>query len=239
VVIFIISFATFLSALLGGLFALQFKDKLHLILGFAAGAIIGVAFFDILPEAIGLGESYLSVSTLTAIAALGFVIYLLLDRLLVLHIHLDGEGEGTHKGVLGAGSILLHSFLDGAAVGLAFQVSLEASAIIAVAVITHRFSDGINTVSIILKNGGDRKRALRWLAAVSISPVLGVLSSFALPLPESALAPLLAIFAGFFLYIGASDLLPESHHRHPRALTTLSTIFGMAALYAVVQIARI
>lgn len=235
----IISLATFFSALFGGLFALHFKDKLHLILGFAAGAVIGVAFFDILPEAIELGQGYFDIKLITAISAIGFALYFILDRLLVLHTHADLDGGEIHKGVLGAGSILLHSFLDGVAVGLAFQVSLEASAIIAVAVIAHRFSDGINTIGIILKNGGDRARAMRWLIAVSISPVLGILSSFAISLPESALSPLLALFAGFFLYIGASDLLPESHHRHPTSLTTISTLFGMVVIYFIVQIVRI
>lgn len=235
----IISLATFFSALFGGLFALQFKDKLHLILGFAAGAVIGVAFFDILPEAIELGQGYLDVKVITAISAIGFILYFILDRLLVLHTHADLDGGEIHKGVLGAGSVLLHSFLDGLAVGLAFQVSLEASAIIAVAVISHRFSDGINTIGIILKNSGDRARAIRWLVAVSISPVLGILSSFLVSLPESILAPLLALFAGFFLYIGASDLLPESHHRHPTFLTTISTILGMAVIYFIVQIVSI
>ena len=237
--IIIISLATFLSAMFGGLFALQFKDKLHLILGFAAGAIIGVVFFDILPEAINLGRVFFDVDTITMMVAVGFLFYLILDRFLVLHTHSEEDGEQNHKGILGAGSILLHSFLDGAAVGLAFQISLEASAIVAVAVITHRFSDGVNAVSIILKDGGSRKRAFSWLVAVSVSPVLGILSSFAFSLPEYALAPLLALFAGFFLYIGASDLLPESHHRHPTGLTTLSAIIGMAVIYAVVKIAHI
>ncbi len=237
--IFIISLATFFSALFGGFFALYFKDKLHLILGFAAGAVIGVAFFDILPEAIELGQGYFDIKIITAISAIGFALYFILDRLLVLHTHADGDGGEIHKGVLGAGSVLLHSFLDGVVVGLSFQVSLEASAVIAVAVIAHRFSDGINTVGIILKNGGDKARAMLWLIAVSISPVLGILSSFAVSLPESALAPLLALFAGFFLYIGASDLLPESHHRHPTSLTTISTILGMAVIYFIVQMVNI
>ncbi len=236
--IFIISVATFVSAFLGGLFALQFKDKLHLILGFAAGAIIGAVFFDILPEAIELGQDSIGLDSIMAITALGFITYFLLDRFLVLHTHTE-DGEESHKGALGAGGVLIHSFLDGAAVGLAFQVSLEASAIIAIAVITHRFSDGINTVSLILRDGGKRSRALAWLLAVSLSPVLGIVSSFAMPLPERALAPLLSVFAGFFLYIGASDLLPESHHRHSTTLTTLSTVLGFLVLYIVTEIAHI
>ena len=77
-----ISIAALISTFLGGMFALRFKDKLHLILGFSAGAIIGVAFFDLLPEAIGLGGKNYDVAFITSITALGFVIYMILDRFL-------------------------------------------------------------------------------------------------------------------------------------------------------------
>lgn len=236
--IIIFSILIFVFSLLGGLFALRFKDKLHLVLGFAAGAVIGVAFFDLLPESIELGEGMFELHALTSIAVLGFVLYLILDRFLVFHSH-DEEAIGKTKGTLGVTGILLHSFLDGAAVGLAFQVSPEASLIVGVAVLTHRFSDGINTVSIILKNGGGRKMVVYFLSAISISPVLGILSSLAIPLPEKILSPMLAIFAGIFLYIGASDLLPESGHHHSKIFTTISTILGILTIYLVVSLSGV
>ena len=149
----LIAFATFISTLLGGLFAFRFRDRLHLVLGFSAGAVIGVAFFELLPEAIELAGENFSTATITSIVAIGFVFYLFLDRVITLHTHGE-EKECRERGVLGAGSLSIHSFLDGVAIGLAFQVSPAVGAIIAAAVLAHDFSDGINTVGLILKNGG-------------------------------------------------------------------------------------
>ena len=103
----------------------------------------------------------------------------------------------------------------------------------------HDFSDGINTVNIILKNKGDRGHAFRWLLVDAFAPVVGVVSTFFFTLPESALGVILAVFSGFFLYIGASDLLPESHHNHPTIWTTVMTVLGLAVLFIAIRIANI
>lgn len=241
--IILIGLATFFSILLGGLFALKFKDRLHLILGFSAGSVIGVAFFDLIPEAINLGSGLYSASTLTSIMAAGFVVYMVLDRSVVHHSHSHEENvcdhENTGRGKLGAGSLSIHSFLDGVAVGLAFQVSAGVGLIVAVAVLVHGFSDGINTVNMILKNKGSKETAFSWLVVDAIAPLLGVLSTLFFTLPETSLGLVLAIFAGFFLYIGASDLLPESHHNHPTKWTTLATVLGIVVLYLAIKLAGI
>ncbi|HEY4512296.1 MAG TPA: ZIP family metal transporter [Candidatus Paceibacterota bacterium] len=237
--IILISIATLVSTLLGGLFALRFKDKLHLILGFSAGAIIGVAFFDLIPEAIGLGSKMYDTSTILSIVALGFIIYMLLDRFVVLHSHAGEEHKDCSRGKFGAGSLSIHSFLDGMAIGLAFQVSTAVGAIVAIAVLVHDFSDGINTVSLILKNNGSGKTAFKWLLVDAFAPMLGVTSTLFFTLSESALGIILAIFSGFFLYIGASELLPESHHSHPTVWTTFSTILGIIVLFIAIKIATL
>jgi zinc transporter ZupT len=237
----IISIAAFVSTLLGGLFALRFKDKLHLILGFSAGAIIGVAFFDLMPEAINLASAYYEISTITALVALGFVVYMILDRLIIMHSHNHEDGDHAHakRGKFGAGSLSIHSFLDGVAVGLAFQVSNAVGIIVAVAVLVHDFSDGINTVNLILKNEGGKKTAFRWLMIDALAPVIGVLSTLLFSLPQSVLGIILALFAGFFLYIGASDLLPESHHGHPRVWTTIITVIGITIIFFAIKLAHV
>ncbi|MFA6432717.1 MAG: ZIP family metal transporter [Candidatus Paceibacterota bacterium] len=246
--IILIAIATFFSTLVGGLFALRFKDKLHLILGFSAGAVIAVAFFDLLPEAIELGGEYYDVSTIASVVALGFLVYLVLDRLIFLHAHTHDEDHesseiGSHgakeRGILGAGSMSVHSFLDGVAIGLAFQVSTAVGAVVTIAVLTHDFSDGINTVNMILKNDGGRKQAFRWLMVDAVAPVLGAFSTMFFVLPQQSLGIILALFCGFFLYIGASDLIPESHHSHPKFLTTAMTLLGAAVLYVAIQFAGI
>lgn len=231
--------AAFAATLLGGLFALHLKDRLHLILGFSAGAVIGVAFFDLIPEALELGNGVYDVSFIMTIVAIGFVVYLLLDRLLLMHGHEEEEGHHHGRGVAGAGSLSLHSFLDGMGIGLAFKVSPEVGMVVALAVLTHDFSDGINTVGYILKSGGGRVRALKWLLADAVAPVLGVVATLFVSVTNSVLALLLAVFAGFFLYIGASDLLPESHHAHPVKWTTFATVLGIAVMYGVIRTAGI
>jgi ZIP family zinc transporter len=252
--IIIISIATFLSTLAGGLIALRFKDKLHLILGFSAGAVLGVVFFDLMPEAIDLGSKFFDVSTVTSITAIGFLAYLILDRLVSLHSHThaehDGEvhienhiafteGKNNSRGILGAGSLSIHSFLDGVAIGLAFQVSVAIGAVVAVAVLVHDFSDGINTVSMILKNKGEGKLAFKWLIVDALAPVLGAISTLFFSLGEKGLSVVLALFCGFFLYIGASDLIPESHHAHPKALTTIMTLIGAGVLFVAIRLAGV
>jgi zinc transporter ZupT len=241
--IFLIGIAAFISTTLGGLFALRLKDRLHLILGFSAGAVIGVAFFDLLPEALTIiGQSH-STAFGTAIVATGFAIYLVLDRMVVLHRHHEPEDHDAHaekhqvRAIWGASTLSFHSFLDGLGIGLAFHVSPSIGLVVAAAVLTHDFSDGINTVNVALKNGTSRMQAFRWLMIDALAPVIGILVTLFVNVTKSQLGILLAIFSGFFLYIGASDLLPESHHRHPVRWTTFATVLGMAVIFAVIRIA--
>jgi ZIP family zinc transporter len=226
---------TFLATLSGGLFALWIKDKLHLILGFSAGAVIGVVFFDLLPEAISLGSSRYSIEVITSVAALGFLVYMMLDRLALLHSR-SHNSYSKLKGKLGAGSLSVHSFLDGIAIGLAFQISTAIGIAIAIAVVAHDFSDGINTVGILIKDNPKSSEAFKWLIIDATAPVIGVLSTFLFRLPGELFGLILALFTGFFLYIGASDLLPESHHRYPKIGATIMTILGAFVSYVVTKL---
>ena len=233
--VYLIAAATFCSTMLGGLFALRLRDRLHLILGFSAGAVIGVAFFDLMPEALELGTTHFDISTVVSIVALGFLIYLMLDRLVLLHTHTDHDQHV--RGNTGAGTLSVHSFLDGIGIGLGFQVSASVGIIVALAVLAHDFSDGINTVNYIIKSGGERVAAFRWLLVDAMAPVLGILATLFFSVSEQDLGLLLALFAGFFLYIGASDLIPESQHGHPMRWTTISTVLGAGVLYAIIHLA--
>lgn len=233
--VIVFTIITFFSTLSGGLFALRFKDRMHLILGFSAGAVIAVSFFHILPEAIGLGSKYYSFSAITGITALGFLFYMLLDRMALLHFH-SHDSEMKHKGNLAAGSLSIHSFFDGVAIGLAFQVSHAVGIFVAIAVIAHDFSDGLSTVSVVLRNKGKTNDAFKWLLIDSIAPVTGVLSTFFFHLPENVFSIVLSVLCGFFFYIGASDLLPESHHAHPTYGTTIATLLGVAVIYIAIRL---
>jgi zinc transporter ZupT len=236
-VVLLIAIAAFCSTFLGGLFALKFKDKLHLILGFSAGAVLAVAFFDLLPEALELGSAY-PVTLIPSLVGLGFVVYMILDRAIVLHA--DQEPSHHHeRGTLGASSLLFHSYLDGLAIGLAFHVSNAVGLVVAIGVLTHDFSDGINTINLILKNQGTKSEAMKWLAMDAAAPLAGVATTYFVTIPGPILGLTLAVFCGFFTYIGASDLLPESHHAHPTKWTTFMTILGLLVVFLAVKLARI
>jgi ZIP family zinc transporter len=225
----LIALAAFTSTLAGGLLALHLRDKLHLILGFSAGAVIGVAFFDLLPEAINVGMAFHSPTTIMAWTAAGFLFYLALDRLVSFH------GESSRGGFT-ALVLCIHSVLDGVAIGLAFQTSRAIGIIVAIAVLTHDFSDGINTMNVVLKNHGSRADAFRWLIVDAGAPILGIVSTLFFALPADGFGIALALFGGFFLYIGASDLIPESYHAHPKFLTTAMTLAGAAVLYLAIAL---
>ena len=213
---------------------MRFKDKLRLTIGFSAGAVIGVCFFDLLPESFSLGSKRYNFDEISMVAAIGFMLYMTLDRLALLHSS-SKESQVINKGALGAGSLSLHSVLDGIAIGIAFQISNSLGVIIAIGVIVHDFSDGLNTVTNVLRNKGQNSLAFRWLVIDSIAPVFGVVSTFFFRLPEALFAMVLALFSGFFFYLGASDLLPESQREYPSLWTTCMTIVGAAVIYLAVK----
>jgi zinc transporter ZupT len=237
----LIAAAAFCATFAGGLFALRLRDKLHLVLGFSAGAVIAVAFFDLLPEALELGKAYYGAGTLLAWSAVGFLVYMVIDRAVLIHAggqgHDDRDEHSDARGWFGAGSLSAHSLLDGVAIGLAFQASTAVGGIVTFAVLTHDFSDGINTMNVVLKNRGSRESALRWLFVNALAPAVGIGSTTLFVLPDRGFAVALAMFAGFFLYLGASDLIPESHHAHPKMLTTVMTLLGAAVLYTAATLA--
>ncbi len=223
-----LAIGTFVATFLGGLFALRLKDRLCLVLGFSAGAVVAVAFFDLIPEALALGGSSRSPAKTLTLVAVGFMIYLVLDRLQMLRSASGDRPIGPdsplqQRGAIGAASLSVHSLLDGIAIGVALQASAAVGTVVAIAVLAHDFSDGINTTSIVLKNGGSPRQALRWLMIDALTPAAGMAATLFFTVPASTLGILLGLFAGFFLYVGASDLIPESHHAHPKLLTTIMT----------------
>jgi ZIP family zinc transporter len=223
------------ATMLGGLAALGLRERLHLVLGFSAGAVIAVAFFDLLPEALSL-DTYPPRAIVTA-SALGFFLYLLFDRLANMRGGQRANGANPWRGRIGAGSFSAHSLLDGFAIGIAFQAGQAVGLVVAAAVLVHDFSDGLNTVNVVIKNGGERKSALGWLTVDALAPLAGAGLSLLVAPSRGVLALLLAGFSGFFLYIGASDLLPESQRAFPRFWTTLATLMGAGLLYFVTRLA--
>lgn len=233
---------TFLSTLVGGLFGLKHRDRLHLILGFTAGVLLAVVAFDILPEIIELLKKTGGDPSRPMIALVtGFLLFHVSEKLLLIHhSHEEGYLEHHHPavGILSALALAGHSFLDGVGIGLGFQVSAATGLLVALAVIAHDFSDGLNTVSLMITHQNSPRRALLFLFFDALAPLLGGLSTLFFSLPESLLLAYLGFFAGFLLYLGASEILPEAHHEHSSVQTILMTLLGVASIFAVTRILR-
>jgi zinc transporter ZupT len=227
-----LSAATALATMLGGLFALSLTRGIAIALGFSAGAVLGVALFDLAPEALKLGEKSIGAGGLIAAGAAGFLLYGLFDRLVTRHDQ-PACGANPAKGFLGAGSFSVHSLLDGLGIGIAFQAGPGVGLVVASAVLAHDFADGLNTVNVVVKNGGSRKAALSWLLTDALAPVAGAALSLVWRVPGGTLALLLAGFTGFFFYIGALDLLPESQRAGTKIWSGLATLLGVGLLYGV------
>ncbi len=238
------SMGTFVSTGIGGLFALKFNDQLHFILSFTAGVLLGVVSFEILPEIFRMAQVQ-HFSPIWGMGALlvGFLIFHALEKfVLVHHVHEADYAVHHHPGVgvLSASSLIGHSFMDGVGIGLGFQVSSSVGVLVAIAVISHDFCDGLNTVSLMLVNRNTARSALMMLFLDSIAPVLGAVLASHLHVPPFVLILYLGVFAGFLLYISASDILPEAHSGRNSAVTLALialTCLGAALAFMVSMLA--
>lgn len=233
------SIGTFLSTMLGGIFGIKHRDRLHQIISFTAGVLIAVAFFDIIPElfSITTENGFPITPAMVAIVA-GFLAIHLLEKLAVIHTaHEEEYADHRHPlvGTISASGLAFHSFLDGVGIGLGFHVSPHVGMLIAIAVIAHDFSDGLNTVSLMLVNKNTTKRTIGFLALDALTPVLGVAATFLFTIPSAVLVAYLGFFAGFLLYLGASDLLPEAHSKHSSYKLIGLTFLGVLFIFLVTR----
>ena len=226
---------TVLSTLAGGFTALRLQRELHTLIALTGGVVVAVALFDVLPEAMeAVGDPH-RVATLVGA---GFLAFFLAERALVLHHRDEPELARAHGqvGAFGAAGLSLHSFVDGLGIGFAFNLSASTGLLVFVAVISHDFADGLNTVSFILRQSDDRRRAIRWLTIDAAAPLAGAIVGSLVSVSESTLGHLLAVYAGFFLFMGATDLLPEAHE-HPSGRRVALTVAGFVAVFGVALLA--
>ena len=235
----ILSFFTFISTTLGGLFALKNREKLHYIMSFTAGVLLAVCFFDILPEGFSMiREQNLDATPMLVALVAGFLFFHILEKSIIIHhAHEDeyADHKHPHVGILAASGLSFHSFLDGVGIGLGFHINPQVGLLIAIAVIAHDFSDGLNTVTLLLTHKNTHRKAVMFLLLDALMPVLGVLSTFLFQIPDRLLVLYLGFFAGFLLYIGASDLLPEAHSKHSSYKMVGLTILGVVFIFVVTR----
>jgi zinc and cadmium transporter len=237
-----VALGSFSTTLLGGWAALRVRDRRHLVLGFAAGLMLGVVGLDLLPEALRLApKEILNVPMPLATFIVGFLVLHLLERSIAVHRGHESEYVGHHHqpavGLLAGSSLVLHSTMDGFAIGAAFQAGTGVGIVVALAVIAHDFADGFNTYTVTALYGNDRRRAIMLLVLDALAPVVGAALTLLITIPPMVLGLYLGFFAGFLLYLAVSDILPEAHASHPTLLTVGCTVMGVVVMWIVVGLA--
>lgn len=217
-------------SLLGGIALLKIKKRqnlaLLLALPFAAGALLAAAFFDLLPEALELHDASVVLSWTLA----GFTGFFLLERL-ATWFHTHHEHAQAHKAsqrtmiVLGD---LTHNAIDGLAIGAAFLVSIPTGIITTIAVAAHEIPKELGTFAFLLSRGWKGRvviiaNLLTAIATLVAAIVVYLVGSAA----DEFVMPLIAMTAGFFIYVAASDIIPDIHEQ-PRKIGTLQA--GMLVL---------
>src|SRR5438045_3035260 len=221
--------SAFVMTLAGGAFAFRYRRFLLYIMAFSAGLLIGVAFLDLVPELANFGRVHdINLRSLMIVSLCGFVAIFLLEKLTIIHGEKqhDAPGHHHHVGVAGALGLSFHSFLDGLAIGVGFQAGSHTGWIVLLAVVAHDFADGLNTVTFMLATRNSTWRTATLLLLDAVAPILGAIVATIISIDTRVIGFQLAFFAGFLLYLGASDLLPNVHQRPSRALVA-STIAGL------------
>lgn len=238
----ILAAITALATTAGGFLAIKSKDRLHLVLGLSAGLLLGLVAFDLLPEVFSLGTQELLGAPAVSVALVaGFLLLHFYEQLFGSHEPAESDYGHDHKhsssvaGWLGALAMGGHVFLDGLALGVAFKVSSDLGIAVFIALLVHAFSDGLNTVSFLIKSGKWGKKGFWLLGVDAIARISGAALGATLALGDNLIAIYLAAFAGIVIYLATSHILPEAHSRHSSRLTILATILGVLIMWGLVS----
>ena len=233
---------TALATTAGGFLAIKSKDRLHLVLGLSAGLLLGLVAFDLLPEVFELGTQEIFHAPAVSVALIaGFLLLHFYEQLFGSHEPAESDYGHDHKhssniaGALGALAMGGHVFLDGLALGVAFKVSTDLGIAVFIALLVHAFSDGLNTVSFLVKSGKWGRKGIWLLGVDAIARVSGAALGTTLVLGDNLIAIYLAVFSGIVIYLATSHILPEAHSRHSSKLTILATILGVFVMWGLVS----
>jgi ZIP family zinc transporter len=225
----------------GGYLAIKSRDRLHLVLGLSAGLLLGLVAFDLLPEVFELNKNTVGNVPVVSVAfVIGFLALHFAEQIFGSHEPAESDYAHEHShsvniaGTLGALAMGGHVFLDGIALGLAFKVSNALGFAVFIAILSHAFSDGLNTVSLLIKSGHWTKRAIALLGLDAFMRISGAALGSYIVISDPTLALYLAVFSGFVIYLATSHILPEAHSRHPSKLTMVATVVGVVAMWLIV-----
>lgn len=216
--ILLFTFIGSVGGLVGGIILLS-KEKLalrisHFLAAFAAGILLGTAFFDLLPEAVHEGGK--GNINIFPWVLFGIVLFFLLERF--IHWFHHHEGHGDEKGPKSTLSLIifsdtLHNFMDGIVIAATFMVNIPLGITTALSIFAHELPQEIGDFGLMLHKGLKPKKIICVNILSALVSVAGALITYFLgDVLEGILPILLAITAGFFIYIALSDLIPEMHH---------------------------
>ncbi len=232
---------TVIATFMGGLLALRAKDRFHLVLGLSAGLLLGLVGFDLLPEIFEMNSSELGgVKTISIALISGFLFLHFLEQFVGSHEPAESDYGHDHKhaveiaGVVGAVAMAGHIFLDGVALALAFKVSTELGIAVFIAMIVHAFSDGLNTVALLIKTNQWREKGKYLLGLDAVARIGGAALGSSLTISDGNLASYLAAFSGIVIYLATSHILPEAHSKHPSKVTMFATLAGVVIMWLLV-----
>jgi len=242
--IIIASILESLVALIGILFLLfgynRFKKYLHYLISFSVGTFLAVVFFELLPEAM----EKTNIESASFYTLGGFLFFFLLSHFLRWYHHHEGDcceheniKVGGHLVLVGD---LIHNFIDGIIIALAFLVSIPIGIATTIAVLSHEFPQEASDFFILINSGFSKGKALLLNFLVSLSTVFGaVLTYFTASEIDKIIGPALGIVAGNFLYIAMSDLIPELNNKHPKIKDVffqfLFILFGILLIYLIME----
>ena len=240
--ILLFTFLGSIASLLGGIILL-IKEKSavkisHYLSAFAAGALLGTAFLDLLPEAKeAAGEEV----NIFLFALVGFLFFFILERLIHWsHHHQIEELEDKKKAPQSIITLInigdgVHNFVDGVVIATTFLISIPLGIITSFAVAAHEIPQEIGDFGIMLRHGVKRKKILFFNILSAFASILGALLTYLYGESIKNLLPIfLSVAAGFFIYIAASDLIPEIHHQEKKSIAiteTLLLILGVIVIY--------
>ena len=232
---------TAFATITGGYLAIKSKDRLHLVLGLSAGLLLGLVAFDLLPEIFELNTQEILHAPAASVALIGgFLLLHFYEQIFGSHEPAESDYGHDHDhssniaGAFGALAMGGHVFLDGLALGVAFKVSSDLGIAVFIALLVHAFSDGLNTVSFLIKSGSWGKKGIWLLGVDAVARISGAALGTAFAVSDNFVGIYLAIFAGIVIYLSTSHILPEAHSRHKSRYTIIATLLGVAVMWALV-----